>query len=490
MPDRALILTRQSLTARDSLSLDSQEERARAYCHQQGYAIVGVSREESVRGWRDDRDAIVAAVEMARRREIDVLVAWDTSRVARSVRILENLLHELEQHNARFESVSEPHINAPFLRQVLAAVAEEQTRTISRNVSSAKRVMAERGRWSGGPPPYGYQLLKLPDSPSVLIPDPAEQAVVTEIFERFIGGETVSALIVDLAARGVRGRRAAVFGAKTIWRILCNPVYRGHIAYHGEIVHHNAHAPLVDDVTWQRAQRVIATRPVIHRSPDRPTHWLAGSIIHSCGNRMYLMTQRHREMPGGWQLFYTCRLRKGIHAPLGGICTDPRPRLSDRKAAKAVKACLIADLSHLAPVQMAIERAESVCGGSDVARQRETLQQRRRSILRRYERARDAWAGGDEPLTWLEEERGRRDAALAMLDAELATLPESPDPAAYAQAAAMLGDLASVISAASDDALRSAIITLGVAVVGGDGVTIRYAPEFQHFVPEPLIYGF
>ena len=40
MTDRALILTRQSLTLKDSMSLDSQEERARAYCHERGYAIV------------------------------------------------------------------------------------------------------------------------------------------------------------------------------------------------------------------------------------------------------------------------------------------------------------------------------------------------------------------------------------------------------------------------------------------------------------------
>lgn len=364
--ERALILCRQSLTSLDSVSLDAQEERCRAYCHERGYAIVAVTREESVRGWRDDRDAIATAIDMADQRQVDVLVAWDTSRVARSVRILETLLHHLDQHGARFESVTESWVTQPFVRQVLAAVAEEQTRTISRNVSSAKQAMARAGRWHGGVPPYGYQAVKLPGTASTLIPDPAEQAVVLEVFERFISGETVSGLIQDFAARGIRGRRAAAWGAKTIWRILTNPVYRGHVTYKGEIVCHDAHPAIVDDLTWQRAQRVIATRPVIHHAPDRPSHWLEGSIIHSCGQRMYLMTQRHGQMIGGWQLSYICRQRNGIHASLGSACTAPRPRISDRKAARAVSECLIADLAGIATVQHALQRAESVAGGAGV----------------------------------------------------------------------------------------------------------------------------
>lgn len=487
MPDRALILTRQSLTLKDSMSLSAQEERCRAYCHERGYAIVGVSREESVRGWRDDREAIATAVAMAERRELDVLIAWDTSRVARSVRILENLLHELETRNARFESVSEPWTTQVFVRQVLSAVAEEQTRTISRNVSSAKAAMARAGRWHGGVPPYGYQAVRLPGAPPVLMPDPDEQPVVLEVYARFIAGESVGQILRDLNARGIRGRRSALWTAKTIWRILQNPVYRGHVAYKGEVVCHDAHPPLVDVATWERAQRVAETRPVLHLRPDRPTHWLAGSIIHSCGRRMYLMTQRHREMTGGWQASYICQgvTQRGYR---GDICQEQRPRISDRKAARAVKACLIADLSSIASVEMALERAVVAAGGSDVARQRETLMQRRNVILRRYDRARDAWADGDEPLAWLEAERDRRDAGLADVDAALDALPAMPDPAVYERVAAMLSDVASVITHASDDGLRAAMVALGVAVVSGAGVQVRYRPEVAAFVGAPATY--
>jgi hypothetical protein len=157
----------------------------------------------------------------------------------------------------------------------------------------------------------------------------------------------------------------------------------------------------------------------------------------------------------------------------------------DRKAGAAVRACLAADLANVASVKHALERARIAAGGSDVARQRETLTQRRRTLLRRYERARDAWADGDEPLAWLEAERERRDSGLAELDAALAAMP---DAETYQRIGAMLADVASVIAAASDDALRAAIVQLGVAVVSGAGVSIRYVPDVSAFVGDSFVY--
>lgn len=120
-------------------------------------------------------------------------------------------------------------------------------------------------------------------------------------------------------------------------------------------------------------------------------------------------------------------------------------------------------------------------------RQRQTLEQRRSAVVRRYERSRDAWADGNEPLEWLEAERLRRDAALAEIDAALDALPTLPDPATYASIGAMLTDVRTIISAASDDALRAAMVALGVAVVSGEGVQIAYGPGIRDFVSAPHV---
>ena len=91
-------------------------------------------------------------------------------------------------------------------------------------------------------------------------------------------------------------------------------------------------------------------------------------------------------------------------------------------------------------------------------------------------------------MAWLEAERERRDTGLAEVDAALDIMPAMPDPAAYERIADTLGDIAAVIAVASDDALRAAMVQLGVAVVSGAGVSVRYAPEVQWFVGRPHIY--
>lgn len=483
-PPRAHILTRQSVTGENDVSLDMQEERCRAYCHERGYAIVSVSREESVRGWRDDREALAAALDRAAAGAFDVLVAWDTSRVARSVRILEQLLHELDGHRVRFESISEPYVNTPFIRQVLAAVAEEQTRTISRNVSAAKAAVARRGQWHGGAAPYGYQLVKLGDAPSVLTPQETEAAIVREVFDRIGRGTSAGQLAAEFRERGVRARHGGRLTTDALTSIVRNPVYLGHIRYRGETVATEAHPALTGADQWQHANRMLDRRAVVRRN-DAPGHWLAGQIAHACGQRMYLQAHRHRTTATGWQLTYGCRSHYGDGQERRDPCTAPRPRLSAHKAGWCARRCLTADLSRIAGLTEAMDAATLAAGGAQIAQERQQLDARRQTIERRYERVRDAWADGSEPLAWLEQHRARRDADLAGIDAQIAALPALPDPEHYRRASAALAGIADLIDAADPEQLASIIAQLGTVIVAGDTVRIAYYPEYAPFVLDP-----
>lgn len=485
MTDRALILTRQSITGRDDVSLDVQEERCRAYCHERGYAVISVSREESVRGWRDDREALASALELAGSRSYDVLVAWDTSRVARSVRILEQLLHDLGQVGARFESVSEPWVSTPFVRQVLAAVAEEQTRTISRNVSAAKAAMARAGRWPGGVAPFGYQLARVGDGPSVLIPDPAESAIVVEFFRRVAGGESVRAIGNDFRARGLSARKSSRWTTDTLTGMLRNRVYLGEIVHRGQVAATDAHPPLLDADTFAAANRMLDRRVVVRRAGDRPAHWLEGRIQHRCGQRMYLQGHRHRQTASGWQLTYVCASHYADGRVRLGPCAEPRPRLSAHQAGWCARACLVADLAGILPLTDAVARAQQHAGGDAVAQERARLHDRRAAADRRYQRVRDAWADGDEPLAWLEEQRAVRDAVYAETDTLLANLPEPPDPAQLARAHATLAQFSAVIDSLEGSELAPVIALLGAVVVSETHVAIAYHPDLALFVPAP-----
>lgn len=482
---RALILTRQSITGEKDVSLDVQEERCRAYCHERGYAVLAVLREESIRGWRDDREALAAALQQAEARAYDVLVAWDTSRVARSVRILEQLLHDLDRHDIRFESVSEPHVNTPFIRQVLAAVAEEQTRTISRNVTAAKAAVARRGQWHGGHAPLGYQLLKVADAPSVLAPDDREGPLVQEVFRRVAAGESIGAVGRDFTARGHVARTSNTWTTDVISRMIRNPVYVGDLRYHGEIVATDAHIPLVDRATWEQANRMLDRRAIVRRHDGKPSHWLEGRILHGCGARMYLQAHPHRTTLTGWQTGYVCATHYAVGRARHGMCAAPRPRISTAKAGWCARRCLITDLEQILDLSEAMVAAEQDAGGDAVIRERQRLMERRQAAERRYERVRDAWADGDEPLEWLEEQRARRDAIYAETDALLTQLPAAPDPEQFRRAANTLTGFRDIMETLTGDELAPVIAELGTVIVGESTVQIAYHSDYQYFVPAP-----
>ncbi len=126
---------------------------------------------------------------------------------------------------------------------------EFERNRLSRETKRGMREVSEQGYRAGGRAPYGYRrrLHELPDghrgdrdkSRVTLEPEQEEAAVVAEIFEMFVGGETPKAIAEHLnrpggppspnhvdSARNIRGHWAA----STIRAMLKNPVYTERIA--------------------------------------------------------------------------------------------------------------------------------------------------------------------------------------------------------------------------------------------------------------------
>lgn len=92
---------------------------------------------------------------------------------------------------------------------------------------------------------------------------------------------------------------------------------------------------------------------------------------------------------------------------------------------------------------------------------------------------------GISPSTVSEWHRGTRVPDPASI--ELAALPAAPDRDAFAAAAATLGSIAGVITAASPADLRAILETVGTVVYGPDGVRVAYIAPFNSFVPVPWV---
>src|SRR4051794_40305301 len=130
---RALLYLRQSDTAGEgdrSLSLDSQSSILRADAEKHGWTIVSEIRDADLRGYDTTRPGLLELYRQCRAGEVDVVAFWKLDRLARLLRLQENVLYELAQLGADVFSHEDPQIGVPLFRQILGAFAEEQTRII------------------------------------------------------------------------------------------------------------------------------------------------------------------------------------------------------------------------------------------------------------------------------------------------------------------------------------------------------------------------
>src|SRR5829696_4436133 len=182
---RAVLYCRQSDSGGDgvdSLSIESQEIRLRQYAASHGWSVLAVERDADLRGGQDEDERPGLATALRRAEEDgDVLLVWDLSRLARKLRIQENIVARLADAGVEIASLNEPWASAPMFRQILGAVAEERTRQMSVDIRRSLRQRAQSGLWHGIVP-YGF--VRPAAKNQQLVIDGEKASVVRELFER------------------------------------------------------------------------------------------------------------------------------------------------------------------------------------------------------------------------------------------------------------------------------------------------------------------
>jgi len=112
-----------------------------------------------------------------------MLLVYRLDRFTRRIRDLAVLMEELEKAEVHFRSATEPFDTSTpagqMLVQMLGVFAEFEQEIIIDRVRNGMERKAAKGKWTGGPVPYGYQLDRTLDLP---VPNPAEATVVRQIF--------------------------------------------------------------------------------------------------------------------------------------------------------------------------------------------------------------------------------------------------------------------------------------------------------------------
>lgn len=243
-PKRIAIYCRVSTRGQEEegTSLASQEEACRRYAAMHGYTVAEehVSHEVYTGTELWDRPWLTTLREAVRARQVDILVAYATDRLARDPIHLAILAEECERSRVALAFVTEPLDASPegaLIRYVKGYAARIEHEKIRERTLRGKRARAEAGQLHNhGSDLYGYRRDKETRTRSI---DEAEAAVVRQIFRWCAEeGATLREVARRLNEAGTpppsAGKlsfddpeRTPRWGKSMVQRLLKNPAYKG-----------------------------------------------------------------------------------------------------------------------------------------------------------------------------------------------------------------------------------------------------------------------
>ena len=295
---------------RQPFSLGAQAERLEAYARSQdGWRIVRRFSDQAS-GATLEREALQRAMAEAEAGVYELLLVYRVDRLSRNVRQMAQLAEDLDRAGVALRSATEPFDTSSaagkMMLQMLGVFAEFERTTIVERITAGMERAASQGRWVVGRVPYGY----VRDPRTKLIhPLPAQVEVVRRAFTLYAEHHMGAAEIARrLSAEGHAPASGVPFSARSVLRLLSNPIYVGRIEYKGTL-YPGLHEAIVPREMFESAQRTLEERgdsQALKRG--HPSEYLLSGLIR-CGRcrRAFVGTSAHGRTRR--YRYYTCSTR-------------------------------------------------------------------------------------------------------------------------------------------------------------------------------------
>jgi site-specific DNA recombinase len=220
----------------DQLGVTRQIEDSRRLAAQRGWIVADVYVDDDVSAWSGKaRPEYERLLDDLRSGLIGGVVVWHLDRLHRHPRDLEAFLDLCDEVGTDklgcvTGEVDLATITGRLTARMLGGLAKyESDHKSERNVRKHQE-LAQRGKVSGGGSrPYGYE----PDKITVR---PAEAAIVKEVARRFLAGESLRSIVLDLNERGEGAAGGGPWSPQTLRRMLGSARIAGQREHHGEVV--------------------------------------------------------------------------------------------------------------------------------------------------------------------------------------------------------------------------------------------------------------
>ena len=392
LPRRAVFYARVSTeeqASKEHFSIPAQLQEMQSHAEQRNWQVVATFVDEGISGTTDKRPGFQAALDLIHRKEANLLVVHDLSRLARSIYITLDTIHKLDDAGASLVAVSQPDFDfstpmGRMMLHMLAMLNQYYVDMLRVHIAKAKRERAREGFYNASVVPYGYRHVGGPRTPPEIVPEEAE--IVRLAFQEYATGRFSDQDIADrLNTAGYvrhptrKYPNGAPFTNDNVSTMLKNPFYKGKIYYSGTgEVFDGRHQAIVDESLWEKCQEVRARRRGASRAIQQQYRaYLLSLLGHCdvCGISLRAQTIANTETSYYREL---SRNRGRLDCPHQQIGTRVEP--VDRQVDAIIRAIHLPE-DWLQQAQEQLGDAEELVR---IQRQREELLARRRRLRRLF----------------------------------------------------------------------------------------------------------
>jgi DNA invertase Pin-like site-specific DNA recombinase len=283
---RAAIYTRISLDKQGKRAgVERQRTDCAELCRSRGWTIVGEFEDNDRSAYtgreRPEYQRLVAAVSAA---EVDVVVAWHSDRLWRSV--LEQQAFLVVGREAGLKLVATPgadfdpsSADDSFMSTMLTAVAQKESADKARRMQRRQVEKAKRGEFHGGMRAFGHNKARTAEVKR-------EADVIRDATQRIFAGESFRSVMLEWNRRGLKTTRGNAWRHDTFTALMRQPRLAGLRDHHGIVIGPATWPAIIDEDAHYRIEAIVRGR---ERGPkQRPArkHLLTGFLRCHCGARM------------------------------------------------------------------------------------------------------------------------------------------------------------------------------------------------------------
>jgi len=250
-----VIYARYSSDRQTEQSIEGQLKECYAYAQRNGYTIVGEYIDRAISGTTDHRPEFQRMIEDSAKKHFESVLVYQLDRFARNRFDSATYKAKLKKNGVRVLSAREnisQDASGVLMEAVLEGMAEYYSVELSQKIRRGMDINAEKCLSTGGNVALGFRV----NSDKQFEVDPDTAPIVVKIFEMYIAGQTMAAIIRYLNANQVKISYGNEFNKCSIHRILTNKRYIGVYTYRDK--EFPSKLPrIVDDDLFEEAQRIM-----------------------------------------------------------------------------------------------------------------------------------------------------------------------------------------------------------------------------------------